>query len=258
VVHCATKALKKWGNPQYRLDRFTATRKRRHDLKQESDAVDGGDGKMADFRAAQYVRMSTEHQQYSTHNQADKIREYAEQRGIEIVKTYADDGKSGLSIGGRASLQKLIADVEAGVADFNVILVYDVSRWGRFQDADESAYYEYICKRAGIRVGEIEDGLNSDGGKCGLVRRQPVNAASNGIVGGIRAVCGAPKHRAERIALLGLDRHRRDGCDLLAGIEADNFAVCVLRNKPAVDVVQLGRIARAMFKGSIGLHRRGP
>ena len=84
--------------------------------------MDGGDGKMADFRAAQYVRMSTEHQQYSTHNQADKIREYAEQRGIEIVKTYADDGKSGLSIGGRASLQKLIADVEAGVADFNVIL----------------------------------------------------------------------------------------------------------------------------------------
>ena len=61
------------------------------------------------FRAAQYVRMSTEHQQYSTHNQADKIKEYAERRGIEIVRTYADDGKSGLSIGGRAALQKLIA-----------------------------------------------------------------------------------------------------------------------------------------------------
>ena len=34
------------------------------------------------FRAAEYVRMSTEHQQYSTENQADKIREYAAQRGI--------------------------------------------------------------------------------------------------------------------------------------------------------------------------------
>ena len=34
------------------------------------------------FRAAQYVRMSTEHQQYSTLNQADKIREYADKRGI--------------------------------------------------------------------------------------------------------------------------------------------------------------------------------
>jgi len=125
--------------------------------------VDGGDGKVAEFRAAQYVRMSTEHQQYSTDNQADKINEYAEKRGIEIIKTYADDGKSGLSIGGRAALQKLIADVETGAADFNVILVYDVSRWGRFQDADESAYYEYICKRAGIQVAYCAEQFENDG-----------------------------------------------------------------------------------------------
>jgi len=26
---------------------------------------------------------------------------------------------------------------------------YDVSRWGRFQDADESAYYEFVLKKAG-------------------------------------------------------------------------------------------------------------
>ena len=93
------------------------------------------------YRAAQYVRMSTEHQQYSTNNQADKILEYAQRRNIEIVRTYADEGKSGLSLGGRASLQKLLADVEAGLADFSLVLVYDVSRWGRFQDADEAAYY---------------------------------------------------------------------------------------------------------------------
>ena len=115
------------------------------------------------FRAAQYVRMSTEHQQYSTLNQADKIREYADKRGIEIVRTYADDGKSGLSIGGRASLQRLIADVESGNTDFNLILVYDVSRWGRFRDADESAYYEYICKRNGISVAYVAEQFENDG-----------------------------------------------------------------------------------------------
>ena len=38
------------------------------------------------IRAAQYVRMSTEHQQYSTENQADAIREYAAKRDIEIVR----------------------------------------------------------------------------------------------------------------------------------------------------------------------------
>ena len=105
------------------------------------------------MRGAEYVRMSTEHQQYSTENQGDKIREYASRRGIEIVQTYADEGKSGLRIDGRQALQRLIADVQNGRADFQIILVYDVSRWGRFQDADESAYYEYICRRAGIQVG---------------------------------------------------------------------------------------------------------
>ena len=59
-------------------------------------------GTAPQFRAAQYVRMSTEHQQHSTHNQADRIQEYADRRGIEIVRTYADEGKSGLSIAGRA------------------------------------------------------------------------------------------------------------------------------------------------------------
>ena len=114
-------------------------------------------------RAAEYVRMSTEHQQYSTENQSDKIREYAAYRGIEIVRTYADAGKSGLNIGGRLSLQQLIKDVESGAADFNLVLVYDVSRWGRFQDADEAAYYEYILKRKGIHVQYVAEQFENDG-----------------------------------------------------------------------------------------------
>jgi len=115
------------------------------------------------FRAAEYVRMSTEHQQYSTHNQVARIREYAEHRGIEVVKTYADEGKSGLRLAGRLALQQLIKDVESGTADFSMVLVYDVSRWGRFQDADESAYYEYLCKRAGIQVIYCAEQFENDG-----------------------------------------------------------------------------------------------
>ncbi len=41
--------------------------------------------------------------------------------------------------------------------------MYDVSRWGRFQDADESAYYEYICKRAGITVQYCAEQFENDG-----------------------------------------------------------------------------------------------
>jgi DNA invertase Pin-like site-specific DNA recombinase len=136
------------------------------------------------LRAAQYVRMSTEHQQYSTNNQADKILEYAQRRNIEIVRTYADEGKSGLSLGGRASLQKLIADVETGVADFTLVLVYDVSRWGRFQDADEAAFYEYKLKRKGILVAYVAEQFENDGSPSPPSSKAssapwPVNTAGN-------------------------------------------------------------------------------
>ncbi len=115
------------------------------------------------IRAAQYVRMSTEHQQYSTENQSDAIQDYATKHNMVIVKTYADAGKSGLSIDGRQSLTQLIQDVTQGKTDFDTILVYDVSRWGRFQDADESAYYEYICKRAGIPIEYCAEQFSNDG-----------------------------------------------------------------------------------------------
>jgi DNA invertase Pin-like site-specific DNA recombinase len=121
----------------------------------------GSDRKI--IRAAQYVRMSTEHQKYSTENQADIIANYAERRGFEIVRTYADAGKSGLRLDGRQALQALIADVRAGKADYSAILVYDVSRWGRFQDADESGFYEYVCREAGIAVHYCAEQFENDG-----------------------------------------------------------------------------------------------
>ena len=112
---------------------------------------------------AVYVRMSTEHQQYSTSNQMDVIREYAKRRELTIVKEYSDEGKSGLNIQGRDSLAQILRDVQEGRAEFANILVYDVSRWGRFQDADESAYFEYICRRAGVSVHYCAEQFENDG-----------------------------------------------------------------------------------------------
>lgn len=113
--------------------------------------------------AAEYVRMSTDHQQYSTANQSQAIRDYAARHGFHIEKTYEDSGKSGLNLDDRQALKQLIEDVQNGSAEFSTILVYDVSRWGRFQDADESAYYEYICKRAGISVRYCAEQFENDG-----------------------------------------------------------------------------------------------
>lgn len=121
------------------------------------------DGRAALTRAAQYVRMSTEHQQYSTDNQKDAIRRYAEASDYEIVATYEDPGRSGLNIEGRPALQQLLRDVESGAATFDVVIVYDVSRWGRFQNIDESASYEFRCNVAGVRIEYSAEQFVNDG-----------------------------------------------------------------------------------------------
>src|SRR5258706_4771217 len=80
--------------------------------------------------------MSTDLQKYSTENQLHTIRRYAEQRGYTIVRVFEDSGRSGLRMDGRDGLKSLMLEVQSGAASFQAILVYDVSRWGRFQDAD--------------------------------------------------------------------------------------------------------------------------
>ena len=115
------------------------------------------------MRAAEYVRVSTDHQQYSILNQQTAIAEYATQHGFEVVRTYADPARSGLDIKHRPGLQSLLDDVLAGKADFKAVLVYDVSRWGRFQDSDEAACYEFLCKRANIKVHYCAELFMNDG-----------------------------------------------------------------------------------------------
>lgn len=100
--------------------------------------------------AAQYVRMSDDGQQFSIANQQAAIKEYADRHGFEVVKTYADAGKSGVVIKRREALRQLLKDVLGGGANYKAILVYDVSRWGRFPNNDEGAHYEFVCTQAGI------------------------------------------------------------------------------------------------------------
>ena len=52
----------------------------------------------------------------------------------------------------RPGLASLVGDVLNGKASFKAILVFDISRWGRFQDPDESAHYEFLCRSSGMPV----------------------------------------------------------------------------------------------------------
>jgi DNA invertase Pin-like site-specific DNA recombinase len=102
--------------------------------------------------AARYLRMSTDEQKLSLAYQAAAIQRYAEKHGFDIVSPYEDSGRSGLTLKRRKGLMQLLQDVISGRNTFEAVLVYDVSRWGRFQDTDESAYYEFLCKSAGVPV----------------------------------------------------------------------------------------------------------
>jgi DNA invertase Pin-like site-specific DNA recombinase len=115
------------------------------------------------LRAAQYVRMSTDYQRYSIENQAVVIAAYAQAHNLTIVRTYTDKGESGLKLRNRNGLIQLLDDVRSGNPEFGHILVLDVSRWGRFQDIDESAHYEFICKQAGIKVAYCAEQFENDG-----------------------------------------------------------------------------------------------
>jgi DNA invertase Pin-like site-specific DNA recombinase len=120
--------------------------------------------------------MSTDHQKYSTENQLDTIRRYAEQRGYTIVRVFEDSGRSGLRMDGREGLKSLIQEVQSGTAGFQAILVYDVSRWGRFQDADEGAYHEHVCSRAGIPVHYCGEQFDNEG-SIGSILLKNVNGS---------------------------------------------------------------------------------
>src|ERR1700733_11285047 len=120
---------------------------------------------------AQYLRMSTEHQQYSLQNQMAAIQQYAQSKGFAVIQTYSDAAKSGVVLRRRAGLRQLLRDVVAGIATYRAILVYDVSRWGRFQDSDEAAHYEFLCKSAGIPVHYCAEPFANDGTMPSLIMK---------------------------------------------------------------------------------------
>jgi len=161
--------------------------------------------------AAQYLRMSTEHQQYSLENQSTAIQRYASSQGFEVVRTYSDAAKSGLVLRHRTGLRQLLQDVVAGDPGYRVILVYDVSRWGRFQDTDESAHYEFLCKSAGVPVHYCAESFANDGTFPSLIMKalKRTMAGEYSREMGVKILAGL-----KRLATLGFKQGGRPGYGL--------------------------------------------
>ena len=111
------------------------------------------------LKGAMYIRMSTELQVESPENQERAIRSYAAQYGIEIIKTYADLGVSGINTEKREQFQTMIDDVEQGRSAFNIVLYLDESRWGRFVDSREADYHRMRLERKNVLCQSCEKPL---------------------------------------------------------------------------------------------------
>ncbi|HIH6620806.1 TPA: recombinase family protein, partial [Klebsiella michiganensis] len=84
---------------------------------------------MDEVNVAQYLRMSTDHQQYSIFNQSQFISKFASEHKMNIIHTYDDSGKSGVTANRRQAFQQLIDDVVEGKINIKAVLVYDISRF---------------------------------------------------------------------------------------------------------------------------------
>lgn len=120
-------------------------------------------------QAVAYYRHSAEiGQENSVEIQQDNIVTFAKKHGIDIIHEFADRGKSGLNVEGRPAFNEMMEWVRSR-DDFTLILVLDVSRWGRFQDTDLSAHYEAICTQHGKQV--IYTTMGFPGAEDGLVNQ---------------------------------------------------------------------------------------
>lgn len=112
-------------------------------------------------KAVAYYRHSAEDkQENSVPIQREHAQIFAENHGIEIIHEEADEGKSGLSAS-RPGFERLFDEwvLNEDSPTFHYVLVLDVTRWGRFQDPDEAAYWEMQCKKRNIKVVYISRGF---------------------------------------------------------------------------------------------------
>jgi hypothetical protein len=117
-------------------------------------------------RAVAYYRHSAQdRQENSVEIQQDQVRAFARENDIEIIREFADRGKSGLSTEDRHEFNEMIRDyIEGATTEIDYVLVLDVSRWGRFQETDLSAYYTGLCSVHGVRVVFTTIGFPRDDG----------------------------------------------------------------------------------------------
>lgn len=103
-------------------------------------------------RVAAYFRSATTPEEESISVQVEAVVRYADEHDMQLVRTYCDQGKSGLLIDDRPGLQQLLRDIETRAGDFGAVLLLDSTRWGRFPDAHAFVAVEIARRNADIEI----------------------------------------------------------------------------------------------------------
>ena len=112
-------------------------------------------------RAVGYVRRSTDRQEQSIPDQKKALKAYAVEHGLRLGKFYIDDAISGTSTTGRRAFLQLIKDAQSPRKLFDIVVVYDVKRFGRV-DNDEAGYYRHVLRTHGVEVCYVSENFNGD------------------------------------------------------------------------------------------------
>ncbi len=105
-----------------------------------------------------YGRCSTLKQETSVEDQRKAVYAYAAKHGYKIVRDYVDEGISGDATEQRPGFLKMHADACRRDRGFDAILVYNDSRFGRF-DSLEAGYYIHPMRKNGVYLVTTDKGV---------------------------------------------------------------------------------------------------
>lgn len=113
--------------------------------------------------AIAYIRRSTDMQEASLDDQRRSIADYAQKESFRLVREFCDDAISGKTMDARPGFKNRIEFARNSNGEQYTLLVYDVSRFGRFENPKEATYWEFELERHGIKVHYVTEDMQNDG-----------------------------------------------------------------------------------------------
>jgi len=102
-------------------------------------------------------------QEASLEDQRKAIRQYAADNNFSLVREFCDDAISGKTAEDRPSFQSVVDFARTNKNEPYTLLVYDVTRFGRFENPKEATYWEVELEKNNMSVHYVTEGFNNDG-----------------------------------------------------------------------------------------------